>query len=180
MIIDFPDGHAVVDNSGEMEIKEELFVDNSPRRKTIFLAGPTRRGGTFEYSWRKDACFYLATNGFDGVVHVPENIIRQFDDSSDKNILDQSMWEWERLDNADVIVFWVPREFPHNPGMTTNVEYGRYVAIRPKACVYGRPEYANKMKYMDFMWERFGDKDYPMQIHLADVLDQAIKKVEEG
>lgn len=183
MIIDFPDGHAVMTNDGEMQTSGELFIENRgdafvgnilSRRKTIFLAGPTSRGGNFKESWRKDACFYLATNGFDGVVHAPENITSPFDE---KNLPEQSMWKWERLDNADVIVFWVPREFPKNPGMTTNIEYGRYVTCRPKSCVYGRPEYANKMQYMDLFWKRFGDKDCPMQIHLSDTLDQALKKV---
>ena len=90
--------------------------------KSIFLAGPTPRKNDVK-SWRPEACRYLQEQGFNGIVYVPELSTKEALFSYDKQI----EWEWEALDNASIIIFWIPRELPDMPAFTTNVEFGYYV-----------------------------------------------------
>ena len=88
-------------------------------------------------------------HGFDGVVYVPELSSGE----AQFNYDNQVEWEWEALEKASVIVFWVPRELSTMPGFTTNIEFGHYV--RESRVVYGRPDSAELIRYLDKLYKRF-------------------------
>ena len=115
-------------------------------KKSIFLAGPTPRDKNI-LSWRKEACRNLRTFGFNGLVYVPEYSTWK----TKNNYNDQAMWEREALKQATVIVFWIPRSLPEMPGFTTNVEFGYW--LHTKKVLYGRPNSATKIKYLDWLYE---------------------------
>ena len=121
-------------------------------QKSIFLAGPTPRGDNVE-SWRGNACNLLEQYGFDGIVYVPEY-------SSWKpkgDYVDQAQWEREALSNATVIAFWIPRSLPDMPAFTTNVEFGYW--LHTGKVLYGRPDNAQKIKYLDWLYKVDTEKD---------------------
>ena len=124
-------------------------------RKSIFLAGPTPREPNFLLSsppsWRPTALKWLAQNGFeDGTVFVPEPNPKRgkWEDYSD-----QIEWEEKHLHMADCIVFWVPREMQRMPGMTTNVEFGRW--YESGKVVLGSPIGVPKMRYLEYYAHKF-------------------------
>ncbi len=115
-------------------------------KKSIFLAGPTTRSKDLP-SWRIQACELLEQLGFDGVVYYPEYSTKE----PKWDYVDQAMWEREALNEATVIMFWVPRDLPKNVGLTTNVEFGYW--IKSGKVIYGRPGNAEKIKYLDWLYE---------------------------
>ena len=134
--------------------------------KSIFLAGPTPRGENVD-SWRTSACKYLEDNGFDGVVYVPE-----YSTGKPKaDYIDQANWEREALSNASVIIFWIPRSLPDMPGFTTNVEFGYW--LHTGKVLYGRPNEARKIKYLDWLYKTDTDKE-PYS-SLEELLDGSIE-----
>lgn len=118
-------------------------------KKGIFLAGPTSRDKSI-VSWRNDAIEKLSSLGFEGVVYIPENS----DGSPKADYIDQAVWEREALTEASTILFWIPRELENMPAFTTNVEFGYW--INRNKIVYGRPDFARKTKYLDWLY----DEDY--------------------
>jgi hypothetical protein len=114
---------------------------------SIFLGGPTPRDGRVP-SWRPDALAILERLGFAGIVLVPE----RRDWKARFDYLDQVEWEFEGLERADVLAFWVPRDMATLPGFTTNVEFGRYVG--GGRVVYGRPDGALHTRYLDWLYGR--------------------------
>jgi len=120
-----------------------------PLPKSIFLAGPTPRNDQAA-SWRPDALAILDELGFDGQVYVPENATWK---PHDQHEAAQVPWEWEALNQATVIAFWVPRALDHMPALTTNVEFG-FFATSGKL-VLGYPEGAAKMTYLARLAQRF-------------------------
>lgn len=138
--------------------------------KSIFLAGPTPRGEN-EKSWRKEACNILEQIGFDGVVYVPEYSTWKPKDS----YVDQAMWEREALSEATIIIFWIPRHLPDMPGFTTNVEFGYW--LHTGKVLYGRPDDAEKIKYLDWLYELdYGNK--PLN-NIEDLLKLAVSKIDK-
>lgn len=115
--------------------------------KSVFLAGPTPRRKDVQ-SWRPNACRYLQELGFDGIVYVPELSSGEALFSYDNQIT----WEWEALEKAGIIVFWIPRDLTIMPAFTTNVEFGYYV--RDSRMVYGRPDSAEMNRYLDRLYRR--------------------------
>lgn len=138
--------------------------------KSIFLAGPTPRGKE-AISWRKEACNLLEQMGFDGVVYVPEYSTWKPKES----YIDQAMWERMALTEATIIMFWIPRHLPDMPAFTTNVEFGYW--IHTGKVLYGRPDNAEKIKYLDWLYEL----DYNIKPinNLEDLLKEAILKIDE-
>ena len=117
--------------------------------RSIFLAGPTPRSPLVK-SWRPKALEILENLKFDGYVLVPER--RDWDDGFD--YVDQVDWEYNALHRCRHIVFWIPRSFPHMPALTTNVEFGYYLCLRPNTVYYGRPVDSEKNKYLDWIYKK--------------------------
>ncbi len=148
----------------QVNYSDELVIKN---QKSIFLAGPTPRKEKVS-SWRNEACEILKKNNFDGVVYVPE----YSNWKPKESYIDQAMWEREALTEATVIVFWVPRQLPDMPGFTTNVEFGYWLSS--KKVLYGRPNNACKVKYLDWLYEL--DYQKKPEEDLEKLLKEAIKK----
>lgn len=135
-------------------------------KKSIFLAGPTPRGENV-VSWRTEACKILEAMGFDGVVYVPEYSTWK----PKEDYVDQAMWERVALTNTTVILFWIPRELPDMPAFTTNVEFGYW--LHSGKVIYGRPNDAPKIKYLDWLYKLDYDK-IPCE-DLTSLLDLSIE-----
>ncbi|MFC0115939.1 nucleoside 2-deoxyribosyltransferase domain-containing protein [Kibdelosporangium aridum] len=111
---------------------------------SIFLAGPTPRRDDVR-SWRPEALAEIErqwTKAASLVVFVPEPP----DGTRYPSYDDQIAWEERWLDAADGILFWVPREMSTLPGLTTNIEFGRYESSG--RVVLGAPENAEHVRYM--------------------------------
>jgi len=120
-----------------------------PLIKSIFLAGPTPRDPATP-SWRPEALRLLQALGFDGQVFVPEAA----DWAPHNHYDDQIQWEWEALNSATVVAFWVPRDLATMPALTTNVEFG--LLVQSGKLVLGYPSAAPKMKYLARLAKRHG------------------------
>jgi hypothetical protein len=53
-----------------------------------------------------------------------------------------------------MILFWIPRELDKMPAFTTNVEFGYWLAKTPSRIIYGRPDNARKIKYLDWLYKK--------------------------
>lgn len=129
-----------------------VYVDGEqPEIKdpSIFLAGPTPRNKDVP-SWRPEALELFQEYEFNGQIFVPEN----GDGKSQYEYLNQVEWEWNHLHGATVIMFWVPREISNMPAFTTNVEFGFYLCKKPDRCIYGRPPWAAKKGYLDWLFAK--------------------------
>ncbi len=140
------------------------------KEKSIFLAGPTPREKDL-ISWRIEACNILKKLGFDGVVYVPEYSTWKPKES----YVDQAMWERTALSEATTIVFWIPRHLPDMPAFTTNVEFGYW--LHTGKVVYGRPDNAEKIKYLDWLYE-LDYNNKPIN-NLQELLQLAVTKTNE-
>lgn len=145
------------------EIRYETPTDQIDfTQPTIFLAGPTVRGNqTHLTSWRFEACVILRKKGFIGNVIIPEFVSKT---ESDKYRYDLPSWEFCGLQNSTVNMFWIPRT-RELIGLTTNHEMGYWLARERTKVVYGRPNDAYRMKYLDLMWELDAErrlKDNPL------------------
>ena len=85
---------------------------------------------------------------FDGQLIIPEFANRG---ESDQFQYDIPEWEYYGLQNSHVIVFWIPRT-RELIGLTTNHEHGYWMATEREKIVYGRPDDAYCIKYLDIMW----------------------------
>ena len=148
----------------KINYSDEKIIKN---QKSIFLAGPTPREEN-SISWRKEACEILRKKNFDGVIYVPEYSTWK----PKENYIDQAMWEREALESSTVIVFWIPRKLPEMPGFTTNVEFGYWLSS--KKVLYGRPDSACKVKYLDWLYEL--DYKKKPENHLEILLQNAIQE----
>lgn len=137
--------------------------------KSIFLAGPTPREENIT-SWRTEACKKLEELGFDGIVYVPEYSTWK----PKEDYVDQAMWERIALTEATTILFWIPRKLPELPAFTTNVEFGYW--LHSNKVIYGRPDDASKIKYLDWLYELDYHKK-PLN-NLEQLLKEAIKMTE--
>lgn len=125
---------------------------------SIFLAGPTPRDEAV-HSWRPYAVKLLREMGFDGVVYVPEystgEVLHNYDN--------QITWEWNALDVAGAILFWVPRKLDGMPAFTTNVEFGLFV--KEDRTFYGRPDNAELIRYLDSLYHKYHeDRQIPSDL----------------
>lgn len=138
--------------------------------KSIFLAGPTPRSEDGN-PWRQEAIKLLEEAEFDGVVYVPEPRNGKWHKEYDRQV------EWEELclNQADCILFWVPRDLKTMPAFTTNIEWGRWEASGK--LVLGYPKEAEKMSYMNHYAEKL---NIPISGSLLDTLRSAIDFIGEG
>jgi hypothetical protein len=120
---------------------------------TIFLAGPSPRGRR-ELAWRPDALALLEKSGFTGTVYNPESR-----DEYQGGTAYSADWEDDAIAASDVILFWVPRNMRNLIGLTTNVEFGLYA--RDPRSVYGRPDGADHIAYLDHVWAKKTGKGAP-------------------
>lgn len=132
-------------------VKYEQDIDKICREDDpiIFLAGPTVRGNQLHLvSWRLSAINILKEKNYTGTVIIPE-----FSDKteSDKYRYDLPMWENIGLSFADIIIFWIPRT-RELIGLTTNFEFGYWMAKNRSKIIYGRPDDAYRITYTDIMW----------------------------
>lgn len=152
----------------------------------IFLAGPTVRGNQPHLtSWRLEAIEMLKQKGFIGNVIVPEFTSKVESDKGKKWV---PMWEYNGLQRADCILFWIPRtkdtieDGKIKTGLialTTNWEHGYWVGREINKVVYGRPDDAYRISYLDIMWNRITDdagKKKLIYNTLSDTIDAAIAK----
>ena len=123
---------------------------------SVFLAGPTPRDKAVA-SWRPDAVDVLRRRWLDGappggdlVVFVPETAGGGVGRGWDAQV----EWEDACLNACDVIAFWVPRDMRTLPGLTTNVEWGRWESSGK--VVLGSPPEAEKMRYLRHYARRYG------------------------
>ena len=65
--------------------------------------------------------------------------------------IDQVMWERESMSESTIILFWIPRDLQDMPAFTTNVEFGYW--LYTGKVIYGRPDSAKKVKYLDWLYE---------------------------
>lgn len=110
--------------------------------------------------------------GFEGTVLIPE----RRDWQTPFDYMHQVEWEFTNLEACTVIAFWVPRQLPEMLGLTTNVEFGRYVDSG--RCVYGRPDGAPHTGYLDWLYKKMTG-DEPCST-LKGTLLQAIKRCREA
>jgi hypothetical protein len=131
---------------------------------SIFLAGPTPRDRNTP-SWRPEALDILRCLDYQGMVFVPED-----DDYSNVDYDKQVGWEFDALNCASVIAFWVPRELTKMPAFTTNVEFGMFVHSRK--VLLGFPPEAEKMSYLEHHAKVNG---VPVFDNLRSLLECAVK-----
>jgi hypothetical protein len=115
----------------------------------VFLAGPTPRDPAVP-SWRPAAVDLLrerwvAGDGGRLVVFIPE-FARGRPNGHEADWLGQVEWEDACLNASDAIAFWVPRDMTTLPGLTTNVEWGRWESSGK--VVLGAPPGAPGTKYL--------------------------------
>lgn len=146
----------------------------------VFLAGPTVRGHQPHLlpSWRVAAVEEFHNRNFNGTLILPEFTNTS---ESDKGRYDLPLWEYEGLQIADCILFWIPRT-RELIGLTTNFELGYWLRERHRA-VYGRPDDAYRIDYLDILWKRDYERN-PVGMptifnNLNDTIAESIKIAEE-
>jgi nucleoside 2-deoxyribosyltransferase len=146
---------------------------------TIFLAGPTVRGNQPHLtSWRFEAIELFKKKGFNGNLIVPEFTSKTESDKGKKWV---PLWEWNGLKKADCILFWIPRT-RELIGLTTNWEHGYWMGKQINKVVYGRPNDAFRIGYLDTMWEAINDGNLKSESQnliyctLSDTIDASIIK----
>lgn len=139
----------VVDRIYALE-KMKVPAGGPSPRPYIFLAGPTPRDRMVVKSWRPEACALLDTMLPEGTIIIPEDEgVGEYDPTKG----DQVAWEWEGLEAADCVMFWVCRNMQTLPGLTTNVEYG--MLADSGKIVLGYPSEAEHLGYLDRLAERY-------------------------
>lgn len=122
--------------------------DNFPR-PWVFLAGPTVRGNQQHLtSWRGEALNLFHASGFKGTLISPEFADKT---ASDKGKDWIPLWEYNGLIKCDHILMWIPRT-RELIGLTTNFEFGYWMARDRSKVTYGRPDDAYRIRYIDLMW----------------------------
>ena len=135
----------------------------------IFLAGPCIREkhyGLFQ-NWRDTAIELFRKKDFQGDLFSPEPFcINGYDD--------QIVWEDIHLQQAKVILFWIPRELNIQPAFTSNVEFGEWMSSGK--VILGYPKNACKMNYLQMKAEKY---KIPCADTLELTVDLAITKYKE-
>lgn len=138
--------------------------------KSIMLCGPTPRDSETK-SWRPEALELLEKLGYDGHVFIPEPRNGKFTG----DYVDQVEWETQALNQADSIVFWVPRDMNTLPALTTNVEWGLWADTGK--CVLGTPAGAEHVRYLQWMAAKMKVPNYST---LEATLQEAVEKLGKG
>lgn len=140
--------------------------------KVIFLAGPTVRGHQPHLtSWRFACIDEFKKRGFEGTLVIPEFTSKT---ESDKGKGWIPLWEFEGLKRADIIMFWVPRT-RELIGLTTNWEHGYWVGRHHEKCVYGRPDDAYRMGYLDIMWKAAAESVGKVSLDIFNTMEETVR-----
>ena len=140
---------------------------------SIFLAGPTPRVASVA-SWRPEALAEIKRQArLAGrlVVFIPE----PRDGERYPGYDHQVAWETHYLAMADTILFWIPRHMATLPGLTTNVEFGRYEASG--RLVLGAPPEAEHLTYLQTFARAYGS---PVADNLAATVAAVLLKLGSG
>lgn len=147
-----------METHGEMKVfryedsKEEVWNETG---SSIFLAGPTVRGNQPHLtSWRFEAIEILKKKNYKGSVFIPEFISKT---ESDKGKDWIPKWEYNGLKRACCVLFWIPRT-RELIGLTTNWEHGFWMGRNLDKVVYGRPDEAYRIGYIDTMWNTINEE----------------------
>ena len=143
---------------------------------SIFLAGPTVRGNQPHLiSWRIEAVAIFKMKQFEGSLIIPEFTSKTESDENKKWV---PLWEYNGLKKANCIMFWIPRT-KELIGLTTNMELGLWMGRQMNKVVYGRPDDAYRISYLDIMWEAIQKERGETEMWkdtLSDTIDAAIIK----
>ena len=140
-------------------------------RPSIFLAGPTVRGHQPHLtSWRYEAIEEFKRQGFNGDLIVPEFTSKT---ESDQNKEWVPKWEYNGLKAADCIMFWIPRT-RELIALTTNMEFGYWQGREPQKMVYGRPDDAYRMSYLDIMWNKVSEETLNYEPNIYNTLENTV------
>lgn len=156
----------------------EDIISKLPKN-SIFLAGPTSRANVFEKSWRNEAVKFLENFNFNGTVFIPEfSKPKQF---TNNDWSQSTAWEKEFMDSATCILFWVPRKIPNMLGLTTNLEFGYYIAKRPENIILGYPKDADEVEWMTIKYKECHPKSFHNPTNtLEETVLNAIKVANKG
>jgi hypothetical protein len=108
---------------------------------------------------------------FPGTVFVPESPDGELDP---RFYEDQLAWEWDALEIATLIVFWVPRNLTTLPAFTTNIEFGMY--WNSGKILAGAPNDAPKNEYLRALARR---GNVPWFNNLHGLLAQAVIRIRQ-
>ncbi|MFB9659949.1 nucleoside 2-deoxyribosyltransferase domain-containing protein [Glycomyces mayteni] len=138
----------------------------------VFLAGPLPRDPGVA-SWNPEAIALLRdqwTRPGRLVVFTPELREGVLTDYTG-----QIEWEHRAMHDADVVLFWVPRDLATMPALTTNIEWGIWYATGK--VVYGAPPEAVKNEYLRHLAESRG---VPVAERLGDTVAAALAMIGDG
>lgn len=134
-------------------------------KQSIFLAGPSYRSTEPISGWRKEFVDIFRDRIFDGTLFVPEPLI-----GIDEVIATE--WEDRYMKECDLILFWIPRDMKTLPGLTTNIEFGRW--MDSGKCVVGHPYSADNMEYIDYRCKQL---NIPLTYGRDDLVRISMKKL---
>jgi hypothetical protein len=158
-------GHVVLVYAGEEPPQEW--------NASLFVAGPMPRDPVSP-SWRPEALREItAAWDVDGtlVVFLPEPRDRHRPPAGYVH----QIWEDRWMSIVDVILFWVPRDMATMPGLTTNVEFGRYESSG--RVVLATPPEAHSVRYLRHFAQEHGA---PVADSLESGVRAAMKMIDGG
>lgn len=151
--------------------EQTLAEINAIKGPSIFLAGPTVRGHQPHLtSWRFEAIEEFRKQGFNGDLIVPEFTSKIESDKGKEWI---PLWEYNGLKKADCIMFWIPRT-RELIALTTNMEFGYWQGREPRKMIYGRPDDAYRIGYLDVMWKAVANESQYYEPKIYNALEETI------
>ena len=141
-------------------------------KKSIFLAGPTPRV-KHGRSWRPRMIIELESYKEDINIFVPEfkkTIVKE--GVFEKDI--QIEWEHEAMKQADIILFWIPRDNDSMLGLTTNDEFGYWKCRAPEKIVLGVPKNSFRTDYQIYWANKLG---IPVFNTMKEIAKEAIRRI---
>lgn len=151
---------------------EPILKNDKP---SIFLAGPSYRVNNddseqiTETSWRTEAIKFFQESNYSCNIIIPEFRYNKLPE--DFTYSRQVSWEAKGLENADIIIFWIPRDKDTLPGFTTNIELGMY--LKSEKVTIGFPENSYKNQYIK---EKCSQLNIPIYSSLKETIVNAILK----
>lgn len=136
-------------------VNDPCLTTLDPIWKSVFLAGPTPRDPSVQ-GWRPEAIRLFGSMGYTGWLFVPEPAAGL--DAWKWDHRTQLEWESRYLEQAGVVLFWIPRSRDEMPGLTTNVEFGMWISRDPRKVVLGAPPDAWRMESLEYYGRIHGVK----------------------